>query len=179
MKADSLTIRRARPEDVPQITALAKQYELKRLSPEDAEKFGFLVSRFAEEDYTRFLQYADHFYVMTKTDELMGFLLAYSSNFIKPDEWLNMLIRARHPEPFVLIKQIAVHPHHQGQGVASHLYNYLFDQVRGRPLFTVIVIDPPNRRSIAFHERMGFHKVFEAIPPDGFPRGVWKREAVP
>ncbi len=179
MPHTAIQIQRATAQHIPAIVDLAEKWTLSQLPLETAQEKGFLVSNFTQEKYLRFLSYVDHFYVLYYQGELAAFLLAYSSRFIQPDEWLNLQIRQRHPNPFVLIKQIAVHPEHQGKGLASKMYTYLFQQTSGLPLFTAIVVDPPNKRSIAFHERLGFRKVFEAVPPDGLRRGVWKREAEP
>ena len=158
---------------IPRIAAMAKAFRLEELSPEQAKDYGFLVSDFEEEDYRDFLHRANHFYVLLQNRKLLGFMLAYSSDRIQDDEWLNLLIKSRHPDDFVLIKQICIQPEVTGRGLATSLYQYLVSQVQGCPLFAAIALEPVNHGSIAFHERHGFRKVFQATPPDGIRRDVW------
>ncbi len=163
-------------EYLSQVATLAQTYELGDLSPVTAGETGFLVSAFSEKDYQKFMQYDDHFYVSLAGETVAGFLLAYTSDKIQPNEWLNMLIKSRHPDPFILIKQICVNRNFTGRGIATSLYQHLFHEVPRYPHFAAIVRDPPNLRSIAFHKKLGFYPFFEATPPDGIRREVWKRE---
>ena len=165
----------ARSEHVPQITALAKTYGLDQMTSEQAAKLGFLASNFNEEDYRAFVRRANYFYVLLEKRNLYGFLYAYSSDRIEPDDWLNLLIKSRHSGPFVTIKQICIQPDLTGRGLATFLYQHLFSHVKECPLFAAIVVEPANHRSIVFHERHGFRKVFQITPPDGMPRGIWTR----
>lgn len=172
---NEFVIRLAQAEDVPHILSLATMYDLKHLSPDWAAKFGFLVSEFNEQDYQDFLGRVNHFYVLSNGQMTAGFLLAYSSDKIRSDEWLNMHIKSLYTEPFILIKQICVHAQKSGSGLASTLFQHLFNQVPGKRFFSVIVLEPCNHRSIAFHEKLGFTKVLEIEPPGESLRGVWMR----
>lgn len=173
--SNSLRIQGAKSEHLPQIVSLAQTCNLKQMASEQAARLGFLASNFQEEDYQAFIRRADHFYVLLENRNLCGFLYAYSSDLIQGDEWLNLLIRSRHPDHFVVIKQICIRPDLIGRGLATSLYQHLFTQVQEYPLFTAIVLEPVNHRSIIFHERLGFKKVFQITPPDGMLRGVWMR----
>jgi predicted GNAT superfamily acetyltransferase len=170
-------IETARPEHLEQVIALAGAYQLQSMEPERAKEHGFLVSGFTDDEYREFLTRADHFRVLLAGDEVLGFVLAYSSDRIASNEWMNLKIKSESLVPFVLIKQICVLPAQIGGKAGTMLYRDLIDRVPDRPLFTVIVADPPNPRSIAFHEKLGFEKVFEATPPDGFPRSIWRRNS--
>lgn len=173
---DKIEINRASVNHLSRILQISKENSLSRLSKKSAENTGFLVSDFSKNEYEKFIKTADYFFVAQKDDEVLGFVLAYSSRMIKKNEWLNMLIKARHPEDFVLIKQICVKRELAGKGVADILYRYLFKEAAGEAFYTAIVLDPPNPRSFAFHEKHGFKKVMEERPPDGMLRGVWRRE---
>ncbi len=173
--SSDLKIQGAKSEHLPQIVNLAQTYDLKQMAPEQLAKLGFLVSNFHEEDYRAFIDRADHFYVLLEDRNLCGFLYAYSSDRIEEDEWFSLLIKSRYPGPFVIIKQICIGPDLIGRGLASSLYQHLFSQVREYPLFTAIVLEPVNQRSIIFHERHGFRKVFQITPPDEMLLGIWMR----
>lgn len=165
----------AKPRHLPQIIALAQQYELEGMAPRRAAELGFLVSNFEQEDYQAFLHRANHFYVLLEDEVICGFLLAYSSDRIQDDEWLNLHIKTRYPDPFIVVKQICVRPDSTGRGLASSLYQHLFSEAQECPLFAAIVLEPPNHRSVVFHEKHGFKKIFQVTPSDGIPRGVWMR----
>jgi ribosomal protein S18 acetylase RimI-like enzyme len=176
MNFKELSIKKATSEHLTDIFNLARSLSLQRMPPEQAEQLGFLVSEFQKEDYVSYIEKADHFYVLHEGDNLCGFLYAYSSDLIASDEWMNQLIKSKYPDPFVLIKQICIQPHLIGKGLATHLYRHLFQQTADCPLFTVIVTEPHNQRSVAFHEGHEFQQIFKRTPPDGIPREVWKRD---
>ena len=125
----------SKPRHLPQIIALAQEYRLEGMASRKAAELGFLVSNFEQEDYRVFLHRANHFYVVLEDDIMRGFVLAYSSDRIQDDEWLNLLIKSRYPDSLVVIKQICVRPDSTGRGLASLLYRHLFSQVRECPLF--------------------------------------------
>ena len=173
--SSDLRIDFVKPRHLPQIIALAQEYRLEGMASKQATELGFLVSNFEQEDYRVFLHLANHFYVLLEDEIMCGFVLAYSSDRIQDDEWLNLLIKSRYPDPFIVIKQICVRPDSTGRGLASLLYRHLFSQVREYPLFAAIALDPLNHPSIVFHENHGFKKIFQVTPPDGIPRGIWVR----
>jgi predicted GNAT superfamily acetyltransferase len=175
INSSDLKIQGAKSEGLPHIVNLAQTYDLKQMASEQLAKVGFLVSNFHEEDYRGFIDRADHFYVLLEDRKLCGFLYAYSCDRNKDNEWLSLLIKSRHPAPFIMIKQICIRSDLIGRGLAASLYQHLFSQAREYPLFAAIVLEPVNQRSIIFHERHGFRKVFQITPPDGMLRGIWMR----
>jgi predicted GNAT superfamily acetyltransferase len=172
-KDNTIEIRSAVLDDIPQIFELAESLALQGLSSEERSKKGFLVSSFTIEDYLRLLGYVDHFYVAVQNSKLVAFMLAYSSIHIQDDEWLNLRIRDKYRSPFILIKQVVVAKEFMGKGIATSLYEYLMQCNSNMSYFVAVVLDPPNFRSIALHERLGFKQVCTATPPDHIPRGVW------
>ena len=171
----ALRIKNANSRHIPQIFSLARTYQLKRMPPKQSKKLGFLVSDFKKKDYQSFLSYCNYFYVLLEQENVLGFLLAYSSDRIQKNEWLNLQIKFEHPEPFVLIKQICIRPDQVGRGLGKLLYKHLFEQASEEKFFAAIVLQPPNHSSIAFHEKLGFKKLFETTPPDFISRGVWMK----
>ncbi len=173
------TIRSAASVDLEQIVALAESYALGSVEGDRLASDGFLVSGFDAASYADWLRNADHFYVASTEEGIVGFMLAYSDERIRPGEWLNLKIKERVDSNFVLVKQLCVKRGATGRGVARRLYGHLLAQAPERPLYGAIVTQPRNERSIEFHERLGFRKVFEATPPDDdLPRGVWMRPAL-
>jgi len=73
---------------------------------------------------------------------LVGFLVGFQS----PD---------RPAEAYV--HMVASHPNRRGTGIARALYERFFADMRGRGVGTVKAITwPGNRRSVAFHQAIGF-----------------------
>ncbi|WP_343041823.1 GNAT family N-acetyltransferase [Streptomyces typhae] len=133
---------------------------------------GFLVSAYAETDYRGWLGSAEHFYVAVKGGQLLAFLLAYSSDRVEPDEWLNRRIKTALGS-FLVIKQICVSREAARTGLASMLYHHVLDQWDESPVIAAVVNDPPNDASAHFHNKLGFRELTRLVPPDGLPRVVW------
>ena len=171
----ALRIEKVNSRYIPQIFSLAITYQLKRMPPKQSKKLGFLVSDFKKEDYQSFLSYYNYFYVLLEQENVLGFLLAYSRDRIQKNEWLNLQIKFQYPNPFVLIKQICIRPDKVSRGLGKLLYKHLFEQASEEKFFAAIVLQPPNYRSIAFHEKLCFKKVIEITPPDSIPRGIWMK----
>ncbi len=169
-------IKKATNNELNFIYNLAGKIQIDKLPTQDIEHTGFLVSAFTKNDYLKFLQKAEHFYLCMDENRLCGFILAYTDKQIETDEWVNNLIKQKENENFVLIKQIVVDKKYKGKGVAQKLYAHLFNKMQENICYAVIVLEPLNIRSIKFHEKLGFKKVFEATPPDSLKRGVWKKE---
>ena len=164
----------ARKEKIGQIVSVANSYQINKLTAKEIKNSGFLVSEYTDKDYLSYLKYAEHFYLCMNKNELAGFILAYTHKNIKKTEWLNNKIKDKESNAFVLIKQICVAKEYQGKGIAQKLYKHLFKQMELSVCYAVIVTEPLNIRSIKFHEKLAFEKQFEALPPDGLKRGVWK-----
>lgn len=64
----------------------------------------------------------------------------------------------------VHIRQIAVLPDYQGQGVGSKLYYFLFFQLPCRDYYAYV--RDSNINSLHFHKKVGFYRVGEYCTPD-------------
>jgi len=61
---------------------------------------------------------------------------------------------------FTLESSVYVHQDSHGMGIASKLYEALFEEMRNRGIHSLMAtIALPNRNSVHFHEKMGFKKV--------------------
>jgi len=169
-------VEKVQQNHIPEIFAIARDYDRDLLTRTGNTKDGFLVSRYSEEVYQSFLIQADHFYVGLENDVVIGFLLGFSRDLIPELDWVGTQMKARDTRPFILVKQVAIQRSYLGSGLALLLIQYVLERSKNKPLVSVIVAVPPNPRSMKFHERLGFKKVWEATPPDGIPRDVWCRE---
>jgi predicted GNAT superfamily acetyltransferase len=133
---------------------------------------GFLVSAYTEADYRSRLETAECFYVAVKGTKVLAFLLAYSSDRVAQDEWLNRRIKMTLGR-FLVIKQICVARDAARGGIASMLYYHVLEQWEQSPVIAAVVNEPPNEASARFHKKMGFQELTWLTPPDGMSRVVW------
>lgn len=151
--------------DIPRIAALQDRLLLPVKNPGD----GFLVSGFSEEQYGHFTDTYEYFYKAEEDGALLGVLMAYRSEHIAPADANNMLIKSAVIGGFILVKQIFLAPEARGRGAGKQLYRRLFaDAGEELPFVCAIVLEPFNRRSCEFHERLGFREFLNFTPvPDG------------
>jgi predicted GNAT superfamily acetyltransferase len=168
---------RAGEEHLEKIAALADSRSLKGRDGESVSERtegGFLVSAYSVDDYRARLRTAEHFYVALKGGDVVAFLLAYSSDRLGPDEWLNRRIKTTLGD-FLVIKQICVAREAARHGIASLLYHHVLEQWRESPVIAAVVNEPPNVASARFHQKLGFEELTRLTPPDGLARVVWVR----
>jgi GNAT superfamily N-acetyltransferase len=73
-------------------------------------------------------------------------------------------------EPLWHLDSVAVEPGWQGRGIGSALIEFAFGHVRESGV--AIVLETGTPRNVPLYERLGFHVVEEADPPEGGPH-VW------
>jgi len=74
------------------------------------------------------------------------------------------------PEPFWHLDSVAVEPGWQGRGIGSALVEFALE--RARESKTAVILETGTTRNVPLYERLGFHVVEEADPPEGGPH-VW------
>lgn len=174
-----VSIRKVEENELESVLEISKTLTLASINDsEKASQKGFLVSEFTLDDYKKFYNEAEYFYVAEIDNQIAGFLLAYKSESIKPKEVANSLLKYNLAEPFVLIKQIGTANEFLRQGVATQLYKYLLDIVDDRGFAAAIVNEPVNYSSINFHQVLGFNHLCNIMPPedkDGMirSRSIW------
>jgi len=173
MTQSRITVRPARPSDIPAIYAISKSLTLTYPAEADTAK-GFLVSGFGLETYRQFLTDTDLFFVIADKDKIAGFLLGFKDNRISRDIPVVRNIRRIQHTPFILCKQICVAREHTRKGLTASLYRHLMRKVDGTPIYASIVLEPENTASIRAHEKLGFRKQFEYIDSDHMRKGVWR-----
>jgi predicted GNAT superfamily acetyltransferase len=90
-----------------------------------------------------------------------GFLVAFCET--TPAQGPNHAWFLRRGGRFAYIDRIVVAQEARGRGVARSLYDDL--AIRGLPLACEVNLDPPNPQGQAFHARLGFAPVGEAVDP--------------
>jgi len=172
-----VSIRKVKEDDLHLILDMANANSLKNIS--DDQKIsdkGFLVSSFSLKDYQEFLEDGDYFFLAECDGEVKGFLLAYSSESIKDNDVTNKLLEKNMLLPFIVIKQIVISKGNTGKGIASKLYQYIFDVKPEIEFLSAIVTEPYNKRSIDFHKKMGFYHHCDITPPAGADGKIRSRE---
>ncbi|GEB47916.1 GNAT family N-acetyltransferase [Streptomyces cacaoi] len=171
---EQVEIVRAGEEHLQQIVRLAESRNLSTTDRTDtgATESGFLVSAYTEADYRARLGTAEQFYVAVKGGEVLAFLLAYTSDQLEPDEWLNHRIKIT-LGGFLVIKQVCVARGAARLGIGSMLYYRVLEHWQESPVIAAVVNDPPNEASSRFHHKLGFQELTQLTPPDGRQRVVW------
>ena len=163
-------------EHLARIVALAESWQLSTLGDNGragaASTTGFLVSDYKIDDYRARVGSAEFFLAAFEEDELVGFTLAYRSDSLRKDEWVNRRVRVT-LGPFLVIKQVCVSPTRVRSGVASRLYYEVLPAESARPVIAAVVDEPKNLPSAAFHRRLGFEELTTLVPPDGIKRTIW------
>lgn len=85
---------------------------------------------------------------------------------------------ARHRErtayQWCVESSVYIHDDYQHRGLASALYSSLFSILKKQEYYNVYaVINLPNEKSVAFHEKMGF-EYFATFKNVGYKLGKWK-----
>lgn len=172
-----IEVRPATLEDVDAIVELAASRSLAAVGGDQATSDGFLVSDLERAEYEHRIQESRYFYVATDDHRIVGFLMAYTSEQLRGDEWLNRRVLAT-LGAFTVIKQVCVARSHARQGVGSRLYHELLVGHPREPVVAAVVNEPRNEASNNFHRKLGFEELTSLTPPDGRHRLVFvMREA--
>ena len=177
---EALKIDRATDEVVPAITALANKVAPPNLSEEERQN-GFLLPYTADQ-YRDFTQRAEHFYILCLDKQLIGFVLAHSSEKIDlfgGEVYLH--IKSIEPRPFIVVRQICIAPEFSNKGYGRKLYDFLFaraneDSTRYPRALSFIWKHPPNPASEKFHRAVGWKELetYSLKNGDGVV-GIWAR----
>ena len=175
-----IEIRNAMEKDLDRIVEISARNTIDKV---DDTAAGFLVSGYTKKEYLHYLDTADHFYVATIDNEIVGVLLAFDQEKIRENEIVNNIIKYAVTRDFILIKQIFVDPKYKGCGVSAKLYEYLFETTPDTVSFAAVIVDKPfNFASVKFHQKMGFEKIMDVLPDEDYDgevreRGVWYKKS--
>ena len=163
------------PED---LRAVYRVFCMAAADRPDAETTGFLLSQYSVEAFWAFLA-ARTAYVARRADEVSGFVVIArpTPDQMGPIRWFGAPILDKNDGRLLWIKMVAVLPTHKRQGVATVLYQYLFQRHAQAAFITGLYESPLNNRaSSAFHLTLGFQRVgvIERID-GGAPNGSGRR----
>ncbi len=167
-----VTIEYADVTHLDKIVYLANSHRLTKYTLAEAKRHGFLVSSYERSEYQDLLVRAEHFYVAKLNKEVVGFIVAYGSDRINPDEWLNSQLQQKYSD-LVIIKQVCVSREYTSQGVGTLLYRHVLGRCAYNTVAAAVVSDPENTRSMNFHRKLGFDPGPHMTPPDGMSRIAW------
>lgn len=107
--------------------------------------------------------------VARSADGIAGFMIALDETACY-DSPNFQFFKARYAR-FVYVDRIVVCPSMRGKGIGAELYAALFERSAAVPRITCEVnVEPPNPRSMSFHQRLGFETVAEQATEGGRKR---------
>jgi len=148
-------IRKARQEDVEAIIKIIDSVHIKNISNKEN---GFLASEnLSESFYLELINNYEYCYVYEVNNEIVGFLIAYSNDFMNEKMELDVYFINNYPdERFVYIFQIGVDPNYQRKNIGSELYEKLFKEAHVKNFKVITSKEPFNKASRLFHQKLGF-----------------------
>src|SRR5262249_44934070 len=101
---------------------------------------------------------------------LVGFIIAYRNEYAASNADIslerNIVDQLGAGDPFWILKQIAIDPTRQRQGIASALIKHLLASIPGQHVVCHIVSNPPNIPSEMLHTSLGFVRTTPATTRD-------------
>jgi len=161
---DKITIRKAVPDDAPEILKVVESVHIKNLKNLDS---GFLDG--AKLDlgyYLKLIEERSLFYVAEVGGRIVGFAVAYpfGKHWRQNREYYLELFSGK---GFMFIQHIGVVPAFQKTGIGRNLYERLFHDSGAEMFVAGVAKEPRNAASEAFHRSMGFKKADEHTWDDG------------
>lgn len=154
------------------VTTVEDNYVVRPFEPSDSEAVLALnaacqpeVGSLDEEKLSRFAQWAPYLRVVESTEGVAAFLIGLTEG--APYESPNYRWFCERFDSFAYVDRIAVAEQARGAGVGPMFYQDFerWAESNGRPSICAEVnVEPPNPRSIRFHEIFGFTPVEEFEP---------------
>lgn len=176
----TLTFEKVTDEFVPAVTALADKLAFSNSSEEERQQ-GFLLP-YTEDQYRDYAKHAEYFFVLRLGKQVIGFVLAHSSEKIDlfgGEIYLHM--RKLQTQPFIVGRQVGIAREFSHKGYARKLYNFLFkylkkDIARYPTVMGFIWKHPPNPASEKFHRALGWKELetYHLKSGEGAV-GIWER----
>jgi len=164
-----MKIETAIAEDIPSIVRVANELQL---DPAQAAA-SFLVSNFGSEKYRELCNLREDgrfFVAKDPAGALVGFIISYRNEYAASNADIslerNIVDQLSAGDPFWILKQIAVDPTRQRQGIARALITHLLASIPGQHVLSHIVSNPPNMPSEMLHESLGFVRTAPATTRD-------------
>jgi len=167
-------IRKAKIEDIDIICQIAEDSKLIDNKVNNINN-GFLVSDYTGEDYKMFIKHDCLFYVLEKDNIVIAFLLAFNEKDMDSSFVINKTISDIAEDPYIIIKQICVNKNYARNGYGTELCEY-FMMCHKKDIYTSVVLEPENKASINFHNKMGFICILTQTPEDNKRRAIYYRK---
>ncbi len=116
-------------------------------------------------DFEEFLEETSFFLVIEEEDELAGFVIVLGPGLSYDSE--NYEYFTQHYPSFDYVDRIVVKDSFRGKGLGSKLYEYLFEHSKEERITCEVNIQPPNLKSIQFHQMLGFDEVHQHYSEGG------------
>jgi predicted GNAT superfamily acetyltransferase len=177
-------IRKAEPADVDAVLQLA-QGVVEAGSAAQRANNGFLIP-YSRDEYLRFAELADHFYVLVAQGRIAAFVLAHADALTPAfGGEVYAHIRRTRPAPHLVVRQIGVHPGCARRGYGRAIYAHLGAAAsRATPplptAYCFIWQQPLNDESRHFHAALGWREV-ETYAMTERPGvvGIWQLDIAP
>lgn len=147
-----MNIRPAKLTDLPKIAEL-NESELPHVN-------SIPISAFEE-----FLIISSFFLVIEKKGEIAGFIIVLSPGEAYESE--NYTYFKNVYSSFDYVDRIVIGDEFRGKGYGSKLYEYLFEKSTQERVTCEVNIQPPNPKSIQFHQMLGFIEVDQQYSDNG------------
>lgn len=141
-------------------------------APADLEELRILnesvlphVNSIPLEDFEEFLEMASFFLVVEDENELAGFVIVLGPGVNYESE--NYEYFTKHYSSFDYVDRIVIKESFRGKGLGSKLYEYLFQHSDQGRITCEVNIQPPNPKSIQFHQMLGFDEVHQHYSEGG------------
>ncbi len=141
-----MNIRQAQQDDLPRILEI-NEASLPHVSSVELS------------DMVRFFELADPFLVIEEGKDIAGFMIVLQKGLDYKS--LNYAFFCNNYSDFDYVDRIAITEKYQGKKLGTTLYEYLFETSNKKMITCEVNINPPNPRSMTFHESLGFRKVAE------------------
>jgi ribosomal protein S18 acetylase RimI-like enzyme len=164
-----MKIETAVADDIPSIVRVANALQL---DPAQAPA-SFLVSNFGSEKYRELCNLRENgrfFIARDPAGALVGFIIAYRNEYAASNADISLerkvVDQLCSGGSFWILKQIAVDPMRQRQGIARALMKHLLASIPGQHVLSHIVSTPPNIPSEMLHKSLGFVRTKPATTRD-------------
>ena len=166
-------IEKASLDDLEKILEILDSVLLHNLPSSDN---GFLSTNPGAHFYEALIKKTNFFYTAYDKNNLVGFLIAYPNNLLRPvDDIQKFLINNYKEEDFIYVLQIAVSPKYHMKGVGTALYKKLFEDTKNSKTMVVTSAVPYNKASEQFHLKLGFKKIGKIMRTDGGSNFLYER----
>ncbi len=123
------------------------------------------VNRISMPVISNFLSDASFFKVIEVDGNIVAFMIVFGPKTSYKSE--NYIYFKEYYRSFDYVDRIVVDKEFQNKGIGKKLYNFLFDHSKEKRVTCEVNIDPPNPRSINFHQTMGFEQLEHRPTEDG------------